>query len=258
MSAAPQSRPVLHRSRTGARAILFVHGFQDDHRVWEPLLESLLARDFEIVRLDLAGMGDRAGDPGPYTLERHAEDVASAVRALDKQVVLVGQSMGAQVVELAASRCPDRVDGLVLITPVPLAGTHMPAEVVAQFKSGGDPAQAPGEARKQLMVTVTQALVDRFSRSTALIRGEVVPQLVDAWDQGHADGLAPTRFRGPVLVMSGAGDWFISAEVVAKAVEPRFPQAQRAVIAHSGHWPHAEQPAATAQRLDAFLDELPA
>src|SRR5439155_20905180 len=102
-------------------------------RVREPAADS--------VRVHLAGRGARANEPGPITLDRFADDGGRQVEALTKPIVLVGQSMGAQVAELVAAKSPTRVAALVLLTPVPLAGTGLPDDAMVPFRSlGGQPA----------------------------------------------------------------------------------------------------------------------
>src|SRR5437773_4115630 len=95
----PQAKPI----------VLFIHGFLDGATVWDPVVAELGERAADSVRVDLAGMGARAHEPGPFTLDRFADDVGRQVEALGKPVVLVGQSMGAQVAELVAAKSPTRV-----------------------------------------------------------------------------------------------------------------------------------------------------
>jgi len=77
----------------------------------------------------------------------------------------------------------------------------------------------------------------------------------NAWNNGHPAGEQPSAFTGPVLILSGADDPLITAEVVASAIAPRFDPAELtlAEIGQSTHWPHAERPAAVAREIDRFL-----
>src|SRR5688572_11633811 len=118
--------PSLTTTGSGDVAVLFIHGFLDDQSVWDDVVSELATADAQLLRLDLAGMGDRSADEGPYSLQRYADDVARVVAGLDKPVVLVAQSMGTLVAELVGVRHPDKVLGAVFVTPVPLAGTHLP------------------------------------------------------------------------------------------------------------------------------------
>ena len=99
----PNSDIVFRRDGAGDRALVFLHGFLDDQYVWNPVIADLTAPGFEIVRLDLAGFGDRTGASGPFTYDRFAADLAAVVDALDKPFVLVGHSLAAPVVELVAA-----------------------------------------------------------------------------------------------------------------------------------------------------------
>jgi pimeloyl-ACP methyl ester carboxylesterase len=122
LSTQKDEAPAFRRSRARDRAVLFVHGFLDGASVWDDVVARLEGRNVELIQVDLAGMGERSSEDGPYTLERFAADVASTVLRIGKPVVLVGQSMGAQVAELVAASAPHQVAALVLLTPIPLAG----------------------------------------------------------------------------------------------------------------------------------------
>jgi hypothetical protein len=80
---------------------------------------------------------------------------------------------------------------------------------------------------------------------------------VDAWNTGDPAGLERTVFTGPVLIIRGAGDPFVTEEVLNAGVLPRFPGARLVTVADVGHWPHVEQPAAVAALLEEFLTTLP-
>src|SRR5262249_49940653 len=83
-----------------------------------------------------------------------------------------------------------------------------------------------------------------------------VAAFFDAWSQGHPDGAHPTRYDGPVLIVSGEGDPFVDATMIASAIAPRFAEAARATIAQAGHWPHVEQPAVLARMIGDFVRKL--
>jgi hypothetical protein len=59
-----------------------------------------------------------------------------------------------------------------------------------------------------------------------------------------------------VLVVRSEGDSFVTAEVVANAVAPRFDEPAVACIGNAGHWPHVEQPEAFAKTITEFLSHL--
>ncbi|MEU6088373.1 alpha/beta fold hydrolase [Streptomyces sp. NPDC047085] len=249
----------FRRNGNGSRAVVLVHGFLDDQHVWDGVIEELTSQDVETVQLDLAGHGERTEADGPFTLDRLASEVRAVVDSLGKPVVLVGQSLGTLIVELVAATRPERVRGLVLLTPVPLAGTHLPDDVLESFYAlGGDPG-AQRAARTQLSRGIGEADLDRLGVVGGRMRPDVVRALVDAWNTGHPDGEKPSRYPGPVLVVRGACDTFATAELVERGVLERFGRAETATVDEAGHWAHIERPAAVAALLGAFLAEaLPA
>lgn len=257
----PNSDIVFRRDGTGDRALVFVHGFLDDQYVWNPVIADLTAPGFEIVQLDLAGFGDRTESSGPFTYDRFAADLAAVVDALDKPFVLVGHSMAAPIVELVAAARPDRAIGVVLLSPIPMAGTRVPDEGFEMFRSLGDmgPEQFRG-FRQQAAPSAPEAEVQRLTTVAAKLRPEVVRTVADVWNNGHPASARPSGFAGPVLVLPGGGDELITAEIVASAVAARFDPAKTTVTAieKSGHWVHLEQPSAVAAEINRFLAELTA
>jgi pimeloyl-ACP methyl ester carboxylesterase len=247
----PNSDIVFRRDRDGRRALVFVHGFLDDQHVWGPVLAGLSARGFETVQFDQAGFGDRTGATGPVTLDRFAADLSAVVDAIGKPFVLVGHSMAGPVTELVAAARPGRALGLVLVAPIPTAGTRLPAEVIESFASASDFL----DIRRQAAPSIPEAEFERIAAAAAKTRPDFVRAAADVWNDGHPAGERPSGFAGPVLILSGADDPVITAEVVASAVAPRFDPAHSTVteIGQASHWPHIERPAAVAREIDRFL-----
>jgi pimeloyl-ACP methyl ester carboxylesterase len=233
--------------------ILFVHGFLDGAKAWEEVIAAMGDVPIDPVTVDLAGMGERASAPGPFTLERFADDVVRQLDALHGPVVLVGHSMGSQVAELAAAVRPERVEGLVLLTPVPLAGTHLPQDAIQPFRALGGQPDAQRGLRRQLSVALGPARLEMLGELGDKPAPAAVADFADAWNNGHPDGARPSKYRGRVLVVRGAGDPFVTDEVVRSAVTPRFDAPRVHAIEHAGHWVHVEQPEALARLLRDFI-----
>jgi pimeloyl-ACP methyl ester carboxylesterase len=235
------------------RAIVFVHGFLDDRHVWDEVVAKLETPGFEHVQIDLPGCGDRASASGPFTYERYAADVGAVVDELEKPFVIVGQSMGAAIAELVAAARPERALGLVLLSPVPLAGARLPGEAIEPFRSLGGERGAQRAARERLSVGLSEAGLERLVETGLAMRPEVVRAMADRWNSGLANAPERSEYAGPVLIMRGADDGFVTEELVTRAVSPRFASATTATVERAGHWPHVERPADVAAHLDAFL-----
>ena len=239
-------------------ALVFIHGFLDGADAWDDLARRLSDRAAGALRVDLPGMGARTSEPGPYSLDRFAADVTTQVRALSRPVVLVAHSMGAQIAELVAQRLDGQVRGLVLLTPVPLCGTGLPDDAMRTFHAlGGNPA-AQRELRRNLSVNLSDAQLERLGQLGDAVDAAAVGTFADLWNNGHPSGAEPARYRGPVLIIRGGDDVFITAELISSGVTPRFERPIVMSIERAGHWPHVEQPEAVARSVESFLASLEA
>ena len=98
-------------------AVVLIHGFGLDMRMWDPQVGPLAAR-FRVVRYDCRGFGASGPfDPAvPYT---HAGDLVALLDHLDiGGAVLAGLSFGGRVALQTALAAPDRVRGLALLDAV--------------------------------------------------------------------------------------------------------------------------------------------
>ncbi|CAB3788406.1 2-succinyl-6-hydroxy-2, 4-cyclohexadiene-1-carboxylate synthase [Paraburkholderia caffeinitolerans] len=236
--------------------LVFIHGFLDGADAWDDVVSELGARASNALCVDLPGMGARASEPGPYSLERFADDVATQVRALSgprRPVVLVGHSMGAQIAELVAARLGEQVRGLVLLTPVPLRGAGLPPDVIRAFHAAGGNPAAQRELRRSLAANLDDAQLERLGQLGDRVAPAAVGTFADLWNEGHPEGPEPARYRGPVLIMRGEGDAFINADLIASGVTPRFASPEVVSIERAGHWPHVEQAVAVVHALQSFL-----
>jgi pimeloyl-ACP methyl ester carboxylesterase len=140
----------------GGPIAVLVHGITANAMAWARVAAAL-AGEFEVVAPDLRGRAGSAALPGPYGLERHAEDVATVLDRFGADddsgadaTVLVGHSMGAFVAAMAAAGpARDRVHGLVLVD------------------GGLAPAQPPGADVDAMLQAVLGPSLDRLGRTFA-------------------------------------------------------------------------------------------
>lgn len=100
---------------------LLVHGIGMGHRYWSDLADSL-AREGRVLALDLPGFGEAPEPERPQTMSEAGAYLAELIEAeglggADAPVVLVGHSMGTQIVAETAAQRPDLVASVVLIAP---------------------------------------------------------------------------------------------------------------------------------------------
>ena len=238
---------------TGAPTLLLIHGFLDDATVWDGVIDSL-AGDVA-VRYDLPGFGTRRGavaDACSVSLESLAAEAGQIVSGIDGAVIVVGQSLGTQVAELVAAQNTDRVRGLVLLTPVPLGGTQLPDAVVAPFRALGGDREAQRALRAELSPHLSEKQLDRLADIGAVVAPDVAAHYVDLWNDGLQNAPATSAFGGPVLIVRGGSDAFVTEQVI-DAISPRFAGVVDVeVIDDGGHWVHVEYPEEVASMIRAL------
>jgi len=114
-------------------ALVLVHGWSCDRSYWKEQVE-YLSPQYRLVLVDLAGHGESGAGRKDYTMASFGADVAAVVDSLKLQkVVLVGHSMGGDVIVEAAKLLPGRVLGLVWVDDYKSLGPARSAEEVEAF-----------------------------------------------------------------------------------------------------------------------------
>jgi pimeloyl-ACP methyl ester carboxylesterase len=154
----------------GDPAIVLVHGWSCDRSYFQHQLEAFSDR-YTVVTLDLAGHGESTLGRENYTIALFGADVAAVVRKLDlKRVVLVGHSMGGDVVVAAARLLKGRVVGLIWVDDYKdLGPPSSDAEIeafAAQFRADF-PGMANKVVRSLFRPDADPALVNRVAKDMA-------------------------------------------------------------------------------------------
>ena len=123
----------------GPIALVFVHGWSCDRQYWDAQLQPF-AQNFQVVAVDLAGHGASGLGRDTQTMAAFGADVAAVADELGLQrMVLIGHSMGGDVIMEAARRLQGRVAGLVWVDTyrrLPTDRTEEQLEAfLAQFRS---------------------------------------------------------------------------------------------------------------------------
>jgi pimeloyl-ACP methyl ester carboxylesterase len=154
----------------GKLAIVFVHGWSCDRTYFGKQLDAFAGK-FRVVGLDLAGHGESTVGRDNSTIALFGADVAAVVRKLDlERTILVGHSMGGDVVVAAARLLEGRVAGLIWVDAYKNLG---PPRSDAEIEAFAAPFRVdfPGTTeslvRSMFLPDADPKLVDRIAKDMA-------------------------------------------------------------------------------------------
>jgi pimeloyl-ACP methyl ester carboxylesterase len=117
----------------GTPSLVFVHGWSCDRSYWRGQLRPLAA-SYQTVAVDLAGHGESGVGRRDWTMAAFGDDVVAVVEQLGLgELVLIGHSMGGDVIVEAALRLGERVAGLVLVDTYDTLGAPPTDEELEAF-----------------------------------------------------------------------------------------------------------------------------
>jgi pimeloyl-ACP methyl ester carboxylesterase len=108
--------------------VLMVHGWGCSAYIFHDNLPAISAAGFRAIAIDLKGHGlsDKPQDEREYTIDSLVEHVGEVIDALElDRPTLVGHSLGGSLAYHFASRYPERLRALGLLSPVGLTGVPL-------------------------------------------------------------------------------------------------------------------------------------
>jgi len=150
----------------GSLALVFVHGWSCNRSFWAGQMEPF-SKQFKVVAVDLAGHGDSGRNREKWTIQSYGDDVAAVVKKLNlKRVILIGHSMGGDVIPEAALRLQGRVVGLIWLDTYKKLGAGRTREEVQAFVAKFRPTFSETTrdfVRSMFVSTSDPALVERVA-----------------------------------------------------------------------------------------------
>jgi pimeloyl-ACP methyl ester carboxylesterase len=254
-----------------ADAVILIHGMGGSTFSWRLTLPALADAGYRAVAMDLKGFGLSAKRyEEDYSHGAQADFIAGVMDELDiPAAVLVGHSMGGNVVAHFALRYPERVAKLVLVdAAVALDGED------SRFRLLGALVRIPPfrrAARIAMRVTlnadrVTGMLASAYRSPDAVTAevaaGYLAPQRVKDWDlallgilrDSNRQALpAPvSNIAAPVLIIWGEDDTWVPL-AHGRRLQAAVGGSELAVIPEAGHLPMEERPAQFEQALLDFI-----
>lgn len=112
----------MHYKITGkGKTIVLLHGFLEDHTIWQEVAESL-SKSFQLILIDLPGHGKSPVLSGIHSMELMAGEVCRVLQTEKiEKATLVGHSLGGYVALACAEKYPNLFGGLCLVNSTPEA-----------------------------------------------------------------------------------------------------------------------------------------
>lgn len=241
-------------------AVLLIHGFPLNRRMWLPQAEALAAAGYRVITPDLRGFGESDVPDSGYSMELFADDMIALLDHLGiERAIVGGMSMGGYVLLNMLERYRQRIAAACFIVT----------------RSGAD--DEAGKAKRLAMARDvatfgSQVVADIFAKllfadETMKNRPEL-PAQVAGWMRatdplGVAGGLLAMadrkdstpllgNLRLPALVIGAEEDRAIPLENVG-IFTAALPQSTSCVIPGAGHMVNMEQPEAFNACLLEFL-----
>ena len=276
-------RLFVRRLGSGKDPIVYLHGgpasgFRGSGEYMEPLAAG---RTLLMYDQRGAGLSDLVAEPAKLTLEANLRDLEALRRHFGFQrMTLIGLSWGSGLAAAYADRYPDRVDRLVLVSPMPpskalfdarmerldallgAAAVKRRAQLGAKLATATD-AEAVAACREIVAITFRLYLADptraklrhaarRCDIPTAAIRHRALVQRATFASLGQWD-FRPmlSRLRVPALVIEGERT-LVPLEAT-RIWADLIPDARLVLIPAAGHEFFVDQPAAFVGEVERFL-----
>jgi pimeloyl-ACP methyl ester carboxylesterase len=243
---------------TGPLRVLALHGWFGSAAGWGPFAELLDQNRYSVAYLDYRGYGARRGEAGSFSLAEIAADALAAADELGwPDFVLLGHSMGGTAMQRVLADAPDRVRGLLGISPVPSSGVPFDEQGWQLFSSAA-------EDRKSRYAIIDLTTGNRLSPTwiDRMVQFSLDQSDVPAFG-GYLEAWAHTDFSAevqgnpvPVLVVVGEHDPALGAPVMRQTFLQHYPNASLEVLPNAGHYSMFETPVALLTCAERFLDGL--
>jgi pimeloyl-ACP methyl ester carboxylesterase len=253
--AGPPSRP----------AVVLLHGTGGHWETFAPTLPAL-SPQFRCVAFDMIGNGFTDKPDRDYEIDAYVAHVRSVMAVLDiPRAHFIGMSLGAWVSAAMASRHPELVDRMILMSPAGLVATKENMERIRAERTRAvetpdwesihaifEHLIASEERRLPDLVGLRQA-VYRRPDTRATIDHLLALQDPDKRDRNLLREDDWRAISAPTLVVASGAD-HSEYESTARTVARLIPNAAVLEMPSVRHWPHFEDPATFNPAAAAFLE----
>ncbi len=248
---------VLHGPRTEGPTLVIVHGLSASGISYAPMLPHLLGRVGRIVLPDLPGHGFSDRSEALDAAAMHGGLTEALDRVLDEPSFIVGNSLGGFVATRYALARPERVRGLVLLSPAGAPSTQSEIDEVRRIFAVRGHREAL-DFLDRLLIRPDPRLRHLFALALRRrLADPLIHKLLHSVEVGY--GIEPHELGAlapPTLFVWGTHDRILP-ERHREYYRAHLPAHARIETPdHFGHSPHLDSPRRTAARILSFIDEV--
>ncbi|MDH5201496.1 MAG: alpha/beta hydrolase [Candidatus Bathyarchaeota archaeon] len=238
--------------------LVFLHSMGMDARGFDTI-SGALAKEYQVLALDILDHGDSDTPEEPVGLRDHAEIMQDCYRQLGFYPnVLVGHSVGGMMGMVIAAEHPEDLKGLVLVDIAPFEMTGRPSRPPPP-EHFADEEEARRYFRERYPGFTPEAVENRVRY--ALTRDEKgrlkLKPTGDAIRQGLATDLWPyvERMMAPTLMILGSESTLVTEETV-KRMKRTLPDLKAVTVRGATHMVPQDKPEEFEGHLRTFLEGL--
>lgn len=255
--------PVGYSDDGNGPALVFVHGFLFDKTMWRPQIDHFTSLGYRVLCVDLVGFGGSTRTTGVIPMSAHSNAITAVLDACGiAGAVLVGYSMGGQVVLDLVEAHPDRVTALILSDT--FAGLDTPEVRAARLRLANRLEFEGVHEYSEEFLPLVLSHRSVHTRPNVAARARVmmaaaVPASAAAALRGRAERHDYTgtarAISVPALVISGAEDHF-DRGVLGAELAAAIPGSRYIGIDQAGHTPSLETPEVFNTTVQCFLEAI--
>jgi 3-oxoadipate enol-lactonase len=244
--------------------VILLHGFPLSRKMWDAQIKAW-SQNCRVIAPDFRGFGDSPIAPAEFSMAGCAQDLRDLLESvgIQKDLALLGLSMGGYVCFEFVRRYQDMLRGLILVGTQPAGDSDTARQArceTAEF------------VRCEGSSALAERLIPRFLGKTTLANKPEVVETVRALIQSNSPeaiaqacyGLASRRdstsllseIKIPALIVAGSEDALIPS-AQAETMHREIRDSQLVVVERCGHLINLEQPDVLDQVVTNFLKHLP-